>query len=1018
MTERLKKVFLLIAVFVLSICVVAFAASCDKEENGGSQKTITNLEATLADGSSLTYSNGMIIVTEGQIPSFTTGDFSVKIVYSDGSKEAVSGFTIDASAIPANATAGSYTISFSYSGHSTTVSVEVRASEPEALPAIDSQTTYSYEYTGSAIDLIEKLDANRSAENKIAPLITAGKIRISTQENVRTRQATNVGDYMLELVAADGNVWKDETLGQTSSMTLLWRITKKVIPTPTVSGSTTFEYTGEEITLPVDLHGFDEQITFFNGGIDTNKAIDANYPGTSNYCQAIIKEQYQDSYTFQNDQYTVEVGTWTITPKRIPYPTLIAAENATPTYKGYTRKEMKEGVDYYHYTYTGNPIPVETSVERNDLFEVERNGTTGITDVISYEGGCYAVFVNFADQNKIGNYVWTNGTPISQVMFNVIVDPADYVFPENVASATLRAETTYVPGNTFATEHSIEWSNETVLLLHGIWRENDSTLTYADDKEYKAGVQTMKFIFKRDNNYKPLSINVEVTVHQAVVEVGDPTWYAAQNTSDPGNNYDVREGDFIYNGLPQRKQLEIYYGSYEMADEQLFAKVKYEVYYGKSADNYGKDPIQTIVIQSNDRGMTYRFAYDGVDSAAVGYYKTVATLMVDGGNYSFVNLERHPISGVFETTWRICKATLTLYPCYYGTHYRRDESNYFAGKDDSFHPFSYYTGLNKTVLLNEAYTELERASYYSSIGQQMTGYVTLSDYIDLDTMSTFFYNTTTSEWELAKNMSAVGKYKTVMNATLKEGLLDKYDLVLPSVEWYIYPNTYDLSGLTWTNAGTYEYDKGMPEVSEIPEGLELVYSIEGAAPYNYGNVGLNKRYVTIQSFDYVDGCYSVVLTRPDSWHFQENYYSISSEAEFTITKRILTINDFCLLIDNKKVDPPYEIPVGDGNEFHFSSVGGNELSLNNFRVERYDWEPVGGYGCLSGVSEIGSYTVSGFIWIPVNPMENFGFDEEAADVEAITEDYVYGDQTIISLPSTPYKYKLNFSFTWKIVENA
>ena len=54
MTEKFKRLFLIITVAVLALCVAAFAVACGDKTPEGDTKTPTNLEVTLADGSTLT----------------------------------------------------------------------------------------------------------------------------------------------------------------------------------------------------------------------------------------------------------------------------------------------------------------------------------------------------------------------------------------------------------------------------------------------------------------------------------------------------------------------------------------------------------------------------------------------------------------------------------------------------------------------------------------------------------------------------------------------------------------------------------------------------------------------------------------------------------------------------------------------------------------------------------------------------------------------------------------------------
>ena len=1004
MTEKFKRLFLIITVAVLALCVAAFAVACgDKTPEGGDAKTPTNLEVTLADGSTLSYSGGAIIVTEGQIPAITAGDFKVSVVYSDDSKEAISGFTYDVGSLSQNSVAGSYSITFTYSGQTAFVTVQVLPIQRTALSPIDTSITYTYEYSGNEVDIIAKLDATREGENKISSMIASGKVRISTEQNLNVRTATNAGYYFLDLIAADGYSWQEESAGESTSKMISWRISKKEIPLPTVQGGiTSFEFTGEEITLPVNVNGFDDQITFVNG-LPTNKATYVTYGDNHYTCQAMIKDEYQTNYTFVGDRYIVDVSAWTIYPKRLAFPTLL----------GYKNKTTSEGVDYYHYDYTGSAIAVTTSVDNNDIFTVEKNSGYPIVNVLDWENGSYYIGVTLTDTSLAYNYRWADGSEISGTSFNVVIDPIDYTLPAAVASATLYAETDYVPGNTYATENSIELTSDTLAFLTdaGVWLDDYSTITYDDNEtNYGAGVKMLNFAFKRSANYNPCAMTLNVTVNKAQVYVNSFSWVGKQNVTDSTIWYDLGEGNFTYNGLPQRKQLNMDCYSYYMMDiENIYPTVTYNVYYGTAAGAYGATPIQTIAVTANGEN-EYRYAYDGVGSANAGYYKTVATLSAAGGNYCFVDDNGAEIT-VLETTWQIEKAVVTVQAYFNGTAQ--------VGRYDNY---SYYTGENKTVIVpDEDKCSASITAHIDNNGTQTRLYCSswdndfdVYDYVDLGAPVNYFYNAGASEWQIAANTSAVGRYKTHPTITLKEGLDANYTLVYDDLEWKIYGNTFDLSAVTWDNNDTYLYAFGTPEVIGVPDGVLVSYEYDYQSPYCGGNVGDNRKIVTVEANSYVDGYEGVIFTLPATgWTVDATYaYKVYSDAVFHINKWEISVEDICLKVttldDSTGVCyySPYTIPYG---EYYFVYP---EIEGMSFGLERDDWNS-DGRGCLSGHADLGEYTINGFFWISGNPNGNYEFVGDG--VEELTEDYVDGDYTLY-VSSLEYPYVLRFSITWSIEE--
>lgn len=1003
MTERLKRLFLIITVAVLALCVAAFAVACGDKTPEGDTKTPTSLEVTLADGSTLSYSGGAIIVTEGQIPAITAGDFKVSVVYSDDSREAITGFSYNAGSFSQNSVAGSYSLTFTHSGQTAIVTVQVLPIQRTALASIDTSITYSYEYSGSEIDVIAKLDATREGENKIASMIASGKVRISTEQNLNVRTATNAGYYFLDLIAADGYSWQEESAGESTSKMIGWRIAQRVIPLPTVQGGvTSFEFTGEEITLPVDLHGYNDQITFVNGS-PTNKAIYANYGADHYTCQALIKEEYQNNYTFVGDGFIVDVSDWTIYPKRLAFPALV----------GYKNKTTADGVDYYHYDYTGSAIAVTTNLDDNDLFTVEKNSGYPIVNVLDWENGSYYVGVTFKDSTLAPNYRWADGSEISGTSFNVVIDPIDYALPAAIASATLNAETSYVPGNTYATEYSIELTSDTLTFLTdaGVWLDGDSTITYDDNEtNYGAGVKTLNFSFKRSANYNPCAMTLSVTVNKAQVYVNSFSWVGKQNVTDSTIWYDLGEGNFTYNGLPQRKQLNMNCYSYYMMDiENIYPTVTYNVYYGTAAGVYGANPIQTVTVTALSEDDD-RYAYDGVNSVNAGYYKTVATLSAAGGNYCFVDDNGAEITAL-ETTWQIEKAVLTVQAYFNGT-----------AQVGRYYNYSYYTGENKTVIVpDEDKCSANITAHIDNNGTQTRLYCTswdndfdVYDYVDLGSPVNYFYNAGASEWQIAANTSAVGDYKTHPTITLKEGLDANYILVYDDMEWKIYGNTFDLSAVTWDNNGTYLCTFGTPEVIGIPEGVLVSYAYDYQSPYCGGNVGDNRKIVTVEANSYVDGYEGVIFTLPATgWTVDATYaYKVYSDAVFHINKWEISVEDICLRVttldDSTGVlyYSPYTIPYG---EYYFVYP---EIEGISFGLERDDWNS-DGRGCLNGHADLGEYTINGFFWISGNPNGNYEFVGDG--VEELTEDYVDGDYTLY-VSSLEYPYILRFSITWSIEE--
>ena len=1037
MSGNKKRFLLLAAVLAIVLSFAVLATACGGGGGGNTpQKSLSGINATLADGSTLTFEDGYIVMQEGAVSAVAKGDFKVIATYSDGSQKTVTDFTVDASALTqSNGVAGTYSVIVSYKGMTATVSVLVKSTAKTALLPVNTTAEYKYEYTGQPIDVIAKLDENRTAENKLAAIISSGKATVSAQQGQNERTKTNAGFYGLCLNAADGYEWKD---GETASDTLFisWQITKKVLALPTVDNVRSFEYTGSEITLPVDMKGNEAYVTLANGG-ETNKGTSVG----SYTVQAMIKSNYQANYTFVVDgretDGPVDIGTWTITKKTLVRPEITNARWIA----------TKEGVSYYHYAYTGEDIVIETNVDDVAAYAVVKNGGNDLIDV-PY-GDAYdvvAVDLNETAQSHRENYCWTDGSNVESVMFYVIVDPVDYYLPQAVLDATLCATTEYKPDGNFTDydyDFALTQATQELLENSGVWLVDDygnplSSLTYNDDAEYAAGTQTLKYTFQRSNNYKPQTINLSVTVNKAVVEVFDPKWYGTQNVTDPNNWYNTEEGNYIYNELPQRKALEVSTSNVHnyLEQEKLYPKATYKVYYGATENGIDmNNPIQTITVAANEfyGGV---LDYEGVGSVNAGYYKTVVTLSVDSDNYVFLD-ENEQDAGTYELTWQIEKATFTLHP-------------YYTGTFSPITQYSYYTGSNKTIAYDSCSAKIE--TYYGNDGAQTALFANLwdddfaiEDYVDdyanigSTPLTTSFYSG--GNWIAAANTSAIGKYKTVLTANLKSGLTANYDLVVEETEWSIYTNAFDAGDMTWNNAGSYAYGTGLPYVENVPEGLLFnvdSYTLAYGDGFQSGHVGSNRRYVTIEANPYADGYEGVTITLPASgWTHGEDgehntlNYVADSYADFTVTKRIITIEDFTLQINDKDVTAPYEVNFENGVNY-FETLGfDGDMATYGIDVERDDWL-TDAYHCYGSESEVGEYVFSGFVWIYGDPNGDYGFDEEADYVRLLTEDYVQGEgenQFVLRVGETvydntdhvtdlTYKYVLDFSYPWSLVEAA
>lgn len=1026
LNKKYRRAFSLLSVVFLFAALVFLVTACSlggSVEGGGSTAapTMVGIEATVADGSTLNVQGDRIVMALGQISVIANGDLTVVALYSDGSRQPLTDFTVDASSLLSAESSGLYSVFVAYGQYSVSITVDV-VDARASLPAIETVEIYSVEYSGEEIDVVAKLDENRADEDKIATLLEAGKVTVVDGEYY-TRKATDAGDYQFCLRAADGYVWGDESTGFFTEQYVGWRIAKKVIPVPTAGETTSFVYTGSEITLPVDLHGFDDVVTLSNGGAPTNVATNANPGENVNLCIAYVRNEYRNNYVFEGNLDAVEVAQWKITPRLLPYPVLLTGTKVT-----------ENQTDYYHFDYNeGNPVDVRTNVDGTGLFLLE-----GVSYATYVSGGYFTVNVTL-DETKANreNYRWEDGSEITgPVSFNVVVDPVDYTLPAAVSATTLYAETEYRPGGTYAYDDAwLELTSATrsYLTEQGIWIDGGvSQLIYNDDATFAVGTRTLKYLFRRSPNYNLTEIDLTVTVKPASVKVWGYSWQGRQNVDVENNWFDVREGNFIYNGRSQRKALNLAATSDYLNEEGLYPTVTYRVYYGTTEGVYGQEPVQTVTVTANERGEVV-FDYIGVGSVNAGYYKTVATLSVEGGNYVFV-MNGNEVTSV-ETEWQIEKAVLTVYPNLLGTFGAWAWNGYY----------SYFTGANKTVSLGSCSAVIEtffddngNKTVWGSYGGSGDDF-DLADYVEIGALHTYFFD---GDWQIAENTSAIGRYKTTLDVSLKDGADANFTLCVYAVgedgngiEWTILNNVIDASGMGWINAGSYVYRGGAPILTGVPAGLSVRYYDLYEDGFCGGNVGANRRRAIVWAEEQADGYEGVTLTLPDGWTYDKDNSSNpilqtgTGTTDYAVTKKIITLDDFYLLIDGERATAPYEFAYVP-DHYYSSSLGMDGMAVYGLEVERNDWNS-DGHGCYNNQNEIGTYEFGGFVYLVNNPMGNYGFDESQPYVRQLTEDYVYGEGEnafVISVTGDShgssnvmyinYAYVLDFSYVWSIVAPA
>lgn len=566
MKKKIAVILMVVIMVVLCLMLVACNLGNNKSDNSSKPKaTLTSVTVTIAEGSRYAeyFSDGEVNLPTGTAIAFEKTDFVVTGQYSDGTKKMIMDYTFQSNQQTATKVVLQFFVKDALMAQ---MNVNTIA---RVLPTFE-KNNLNFSYTGQPIDVFEEITLSDGA--KLSDLVAAGVVTMSDTSN---RTETNVGMYNVILTATEGFVWVNDNNQKTSYANFAWRITQKVIPLPTVSGSSTFAYDGTEKTLELDMHGYEEVLDFVSGGRDSRKATDAG----SYVCYVKINEANKSNYTFENNTQTmgfgIEVARWTISKKALPVPTIA---NMTPDASG-----------YYHYAYTGAAILPDLVVGQTALTratdgavrytDTDLYPTSGVTITLSSseaemidalsgnhsatDGTRYRVIEASIDMNAERNYCW-EGTTERTIQIKYIVDraeaslPADFaenfklkyvytgeedeiankalIISDNSYLALLGAvgEYTLDPSNSFEngfmmTEEVKEYLvTNNILVDDGanyefVWGQN---ATFGSGNIASIGTIHLDLIYKKGvttsfgwENYEPLTVSVEVEVIKGFKEL-------------------------------------------------------------------------------------------------------------------------------------------------------------------------------------------------------------------------------------------------------------------------------------------------------------------------------------------------------------------------------------------------------------------------------------------------------------------------------------------------------------------
>lgn len=430
-TKTMQRFALLTVVSVLLVAFALFAVACGKTDDPKKPaKTLSSVSVVASETKfTLDENHTTILLTVGDSISFDKADFTVTAIYSDKTTEKITDFTIDASAVNVSV-AGSYSITVTYKG--TTASVGVLVSEKAKTALHISQDDVSFTYDGTEKDFIAAYDV-ANASGKLSDFLKDGKVTLSTDS---VTKATNAGNYLVTITPTDDYKF-DNGLPE---IVFYWTIGKVVVPTPTIAANKAYVYNGEEQTLELDCHGYENILSFLNGS-DTRKGTNAG----DYFCYALLKDEYKANYTFEDENgmfssdSVVFVGSWTIMQKILPVPTVVGAEKI-------------DGV--YHYAYTGERIVPTLMLDGDELeYEILDDGSVrylypdeaGVISIgkddyqsVNAKGGswyfgelgfsAHVISFTLADEEAAYNNDWENSAD-SSIYF--AIDQATTALPED-----------------------------------------------------------------------------------------------------------------------------------------------------------------------------------------------------------------------------------------------------------------------------------------------------------------------------------------------------------------------------------------------------------------------------------------------------------------------------------------------------------------------------------------------------------------------------------------------------------
>ena len=493
----MKKKILLMVFALLFVCSGAMiSVACGSKSP---KKTLEMINCTVDHPN---FGGSSFIYYYGDKISITKDNFSVTAVYSDGSEEKVTDFSLEKTGLPDVANQiTTYSLTISYKTAPEIV-YQVVVSKKALNPGVDSYIQFTF--SGAMIDVVEQTEA-------IQQLISSNKMYVD--EDLSTQTATDVGTYTLVLKPTEGY--------ESDIIEIVWEILPKQIAIPTVINSS-FEYdgNGHAIELSYDegtellIKIYDETAQEYNGSLQYSDA------GTYYYTLEIESENY-----IFTDQ-TREVQVWMQINKKV--------------------LELSK-----------DDIQIESEVFKNSAYTISDLDHNIDLSLFAVEGsfinaGSYSFLVT-PNENTTKNYEWNDGSSIGTfyVSFAILKATPDYSNLADQIKENVVFEYDYYEGLKLSEVISSSYPKQESWLEENMNYNHSSSRFYfeGDDRLLQAGTtyETVKYCPDLEN-YELVDIIVKVVINKAKLII-DANWSISGsvefdgqshlNTISPNNNIAV-----------------------------------------------------------------------------------------------------------------------------------------------------------------------------------------------------------------------------------------------------------------------------------------------------------------------------------------------------------------------------------------------------------------------------------------------------------------------------------------------